>query len=315
MRLSQAVDELLVATKANGRSERTVADYAQKLAPLVDFLGDPDIDAVTARDLRRYVVSLRSRSTRYEAHPNRASISGGLSPASVTGHMRALRRLFRFANEESLVAQDPSQGLRIPKEERRQPKTISMDDFGRLLAAIEADTVINRRDRALLLVLADSGCRVGGVVRLRVVDIDMDRGTLYVQEKGGNGRYAFFSSVTRQAIAAWLEVRPSDRGDRVFVSLGSRGDEHLSEQGVREVLRRLKRRAKVTGPVNPHSFRHGFARTYLLDGGDLASLARILGHSSTEVTASSYAVFLTSELQAKHRQHSPVEQLVKAGII
>ena len=58
--------------------------------------------------------------------------------------------------------------------------------------------------------------------------------------------------------------------------------------------------------MNPHSFRHAFAREYLLRGGDLASLSRLMGHASVEVTASFYAVFLVSELQEKHAKFSPI---------
>ena len=79
------------------------------------------------------------------------------------------------------------------------------------------------------------------------------------------------------------------------------------------MLRRLARKAGITGPVNPHSFRHGFAREYLLSGGDLATLADLLGHSDVQVTWQSYAIFRTSELQAKHDKHSPIAQMGRKG--
>ena len=63
------------------------------------------------------------------------------------------------------------------------------------------------------------------------------------------------------------------------------------------------------GPANPHSLRHFFAREFLLSGGDLATLADLLGHSSAEVTKSSYAIFTEREMKEKHRRHSPVVQL------
>ena len=71
----------------------------------------------------------------------------------------------------------------------------------------------------------------------------------------------------------------------------------------------LKRRAKqagVKGHVNPHSFRHAFARDYILSGGDLATLSQLMGHSSILVTKKYYARFNVKELQEKHARHSPV---------
>lgn len=309
MRLSELVEELKIATQANGRSERTVADYEQKSKPLVKFLGDPEIDTVTVRDLRRYVAHLRSRSARYQGHPNRDPIERGLAPTSVAGYVRVLRRLFNFALEEGLIDENPAKSIRVPKPERGEPKAIATQDFLRLLAAIDDSRVVGLRDRALLLLLADSAARVGGVVRLRLSDLDLEQQIAYLREKGGKGRCAFFSPLTRDALQAWLNVRPVDRGDRLFVNLGSRGNCSMTPQSVREVLRRLKRKAGVAGPVNPHSFRHAFAREYLSNGGDLASLADIMGHSDVRVTWMNYAIYRTEELKAKHAQLSPVARI------
>ena len=171
------------------------------------------------------------------------------------------------------------------------------------------DGVLARRDRAILLFLADTACRVGGLVRLRISDVDLDAGQLYLCEKGDKGRYAFLTPMTQEALRSWMEVRPTNKGDHLFVNLGVRGDNHLREQGVREVLRRLKIKTGIAGPVNPHAFRHAFAREYLSNGGDLSSLADIMGHSDIKVTWASYAIYQTDELKAKHALNSPVAQL------
>ena len=81
------------------------------------------------------------------------------------------------------------------------------------------------------------------------------------------------------------------------------------------MLKRLKRRTGVKGPVNPHSFRHGFARAYLSNGGNLASLADTLGHSDLSVTWQAYAIFTTDEFKTAHTRYSPVAQLERDGII
>jgi hypothetical protein len=61
--------------------------------------------------------------------------------------------------------------------------------------------------------------------------------------------------------------------------------------------------------ANAHSWRHAFARLYLLDGGDLGTLSRILGHSDVSTTVDFYAVYCIEELQRKHQQHSPISQM------
>lgn len=315
MRLSEAVDELLIATRVAGRSERTVQDYAEKAARLVDFLGDKEIDQVTLSDLRRFVDHLGRRTSRFQNHPKREEQSGGLSPASVAAYIRVVRRLFSFLHEDGLIDQNPAQKLKVPKPPRGKPKAISSADFQALLAAIDVNTVVGKRDRAVILLLADSGCRVGGLVGLEVEDIDLERCRMLLKEKGGKLRSGFFSDLTKRALVAWLEVRPDNRGNRLFVSLGTRSDAHLTDQGVREMLKRLKRKAGVKGPVNPHSFRHGFAREYLSNGGNLASLADTLGHSNVNVTWQAYAIFTTDELKAAHERYSPVACLERSSVI
>jgi integrase/recombinase XerD len=84
----------------------------------------------------------------------------------------------------------------------------------------------------------------------------------------------------------------------------------LKTSGVNQILKRLARRAGITGRFNPHSFRHAFAKQYLMDGGDLATLSDLLGHSDVQVTKSSYSVFITDELARKHAEHSPVAKLI-----
>jgi site-specific recombinase XerD len=112
----------------------------------------------------------------------------------------------------------------------------------------------------------------------------------------------------RRALVAWLEVRPQDKGPWVFVGLTPKSKQ-VNAHTVGKMLKRRGEQAGCSGPVNPHAFRHGFARSYLSAGGDLGTLLHILGHSSVAVTVEYYAVFTTDELQRQHAKHSPVGRL------
>ncbi len=311
MLLSEAIQALLVATRADGRSERTVDSYEQRLRDFLAFLGDRPVDQITVHDVRGYAAHLRSRKERYVDHPARERKSGGLSPFTVASHLRAVKRLFNWLVEEEIIAESPARRVKLPKPGRREPKAISREDFLKLLKASEGDELWQRRARALLLFLADTGCRRGGVEYLRVDDIDLEQRLARVTEKGNKTRLVPFSEVTREALEAWLEVRPENKGPWLFTSLGPKGKDRLTGDGIRQVLDRLARRAGVKGPVNPHSFRHAFAREYLLNGGDLATLADLLGHSTVQVTWEYYSIFRIRELQKRHEQFSPVANLGK----
>lgn len=312
MLLSEAIEALAIATIADGRSLLTATAYRSKLAQLVAFLGDVAIDQVTVSDLRRYVADLRSRETRYGGTTARPEVDGGLSVATVAGHVRSVKRLFNWLQLEGLIAVNPAQRIKVPKTPRDEPKAYALEDLQRLIEATAGDEPASLRNRAIILFLADTGCRVAGLAGLRVIDLDMSGRIARITEKGSKTRKVPFSEPTRAALAAWLEVRPGDT-PYVCAAVARSGRDHLSAEGIRQMLRRLARKSGATGPVNPHSFRHGFAREYLLSGGDLATLADLMGHSDVQVTWQSYAIFRTSELQAKHDKHSPIARMGREG--
>ena len=310
MRLSEAIEALAIATRANGRSPRTVQAYREKLRPLLAFLGDVDVASITTADLRRFVASLMEQTTTYRDHPHRRERDRPLSEFTIAGHVRALKRLFRFLADDGIITASPAQRIRTPQPKRDRPKGMANADLLRLLATCDGGSALDRRDKALILLLADTACRVSGLCGLRLGDLNLDQHRAIVTEKGSKARVLFFTEPTARALASWLAVRPADRGDAVFVGLGPRSQGPLSASSVAKVLTMRGRRAGVSGPVNPHSLRHAFARDYLTSGGDLATLSDILGHTSVAVTKAFYAVFTTQELQAKHAQHSPIARLL-----
>jgi site-specific recombinase XerD len=308
MQLTEAIEELLVATRADGRSQETIKGYRRKLRQFLAFFGNVVVEEITVNDVRRYIAHLWDRTTRWADHPKRKEQKGGLSPYTVASHVRAIKRLFNFLEAEGVIEINPTRRIKTPDPRQREPKAIALQDFLALLAVTEGQSALDRRDRAIILLLADTGCRVGGLCGLRVQDVDLERGLVTVTEKGSKTRLVPFTKPTSEALQAWLEVHP--QSPWLFVSLGSRAKGALSPNGVAQMLRRRAKKAGVEGRVNPHSFRHGFAREYLMDGGDLASLSDLLGHSSVEVTKQSYAVFSVAELQEKHARHSPVARLL-----
>jgi integrase/recombinase XerD len=184
-------------------------------------------------------------------------------------------------------------------------RAANLDDIGRLFEAL-GDDYQGKRDKALLAFLVDTGCRVASISKLKLSELDMENFRASVREKGSKTRLLSFSPFTAARLKEWLLVR-ANTSEFVFLSTRSHGA--IGHSGVVQMLRRLAAKAGVTGPVNPHAFRHAFAREYIKSGGDLATLQRIMGHSDQSLTADYYAVFTENELATKHRQHSPMNQI------
>ncbi len=136
----------------------------------------------------------------------------------------------------------------------------------------------------------------------------MERHRAIVLEKGNELRTVFFNEASASLVRDWLMLR-NPASPYVFQS--ERGGK-LSATGLRLLMERLKAKAGVTGRVNPHSFRHGFAREYILSGGDMGTLSRILGHKDIQTTQDHYAIFLTDELARLHERFSPMN-LIKGN--
>jgi site-specific recombinase XerD len=309
MLLSEAIEALRKATIADGHSRRTADGYRQNLSYLVKFLGDRPVDQISLDDLRSYAFDLRSRVERYAEHPARERVAGRLSPDSVASYIRAVKRLFNWLHEEGAIASNPAHRLANPKPGRHAPKGISKEDFAKLMGVTAGDTINDRRNCAIIRFLADTGCRRGGLEWLRVEDVDLRKMIATLTEKGDKTRLVPFSPHTRDAVARWLEVRPTDRGPWLFLNLGTKGEERMTGEAVRQLLDRLAEKAGCEGPVNPHSFRHAFAREWLLNGGDMGPLADVLGHSSIVITQMFYAIFKINELQRLHSRFSPVARM------
>ncbi len=145
---------------------------------------------------------------------------------------------------------------------------------------------------------------------LTVDALDLRLRRASVVEKGSRGRLVYFTEITASVLELWLSVRPAVKSNALF--LADRGGRPLGPDGVRRMLERVGERAGVKGRMNPHSFRHAFARSFLRNGGNLAALGRLLGHApGSPVTAGYYAVWDVRELREYHDRFSPLAQLPK----
>ncbi len=292
MLLTDAIEALCIATRADGRSPRTVYAYREKLGHLVNFLDDVDVESITVNDLRGFL------ATQWDK---------GLSPFTILTRIRAFKRLFNWLVEEEIISVSPAKRIRTPNPEP-EPKSLKLETIVKIMSVCD-DSQAGRRDRAIILFLLDSGCRVAGVCGLKLAKLDLDKRLAKVTEKGNKSRFVMFTDTTVDALCRWLEVRPKYQVDNVFVSLKRKKE--LSPNGVWQMVNRRSRDAGFEKAVSVHGFRHTFAVNYLMNGGDLASLSEILGHKDVSTTKRWYGNFSLNQLQVKHEQHSPVAKMMK----
>lgn len=300
MQLERAVDSYLRHVSIErGLSENTVAAYRRDLAGYVAWLreqGLGDTSAVTAEVVGSFVA-------------DRAAARPPIAASSLARLQSSVRGLHRFLAREGVETADPAARLRPPKQPRRLPKALTIEQVEQLLDAAgpapamapavsgpgagnetaggaAPGDLIGMRDRALLELLYATGARVSEIVQLAVDDVSHGD-VLRVRGKGSKERIVPVGSYARAALDVYLtRARPelSRRGratPRLF--LGARGAP-LSRQSAWLVIQSAAERAHLTAHVSPHTLRHSFA-THLLQGGaDVRVVQELLGHASVATT-------------------------------
>ena len=291
MRLERAVDAYLRHISIErGLSDNTVAAYRRDLAGYVQWLTERRIEdsaAVTPAVVAEFAA-------------DRASAQPPVAASSLARLQSSVRGLHRFLAREGIEEADPSARLRPPKQPRRLPKALTIDQVEALLDAAgpapatgqqpapgaAAGDLLGLRDRALLELLYATGARVSEIVQLDVDDL-AHGDVLRVRGKGSKERIVPVGSYARAAVDAYVtRGRPelSRRGratPRLF--LGARGAP-LSRQSAWLVIHSAAERAQLTAHVSPHTLRHSFA-THLLQGGaDVRVVQELLGHASVATT-------------------------------
>lgn len=166
---------------------------------------------------------------------------------------------------------------KVGKKESRIPEILSQEEVVLLLSSIQ-----NRKHRALLVTTYAAGLRVSEVTRLRVADIDSQRGMIrVVQGKGSRDRYVPLSArLLVELRSYWREYRPKH-----WLFAAQHTGEPLSVCTAQRAYERAKERAGITKVGGIHALRHAFATHMLEAGVDIHAVQQLLGHGSLTATA------------------------------
>lgn len=231
----------------------------------------------------------------------------GHSSITINRTYGGLRCFFRYLSQERVIPATPFSLVEKPKVEKKLIRPLNMDQVRLLLAQPKAKTFCGFRNWTMMLLMLDTGLRLGEVLGLRRDRIDLQASRLTVLGKGDKERAVPFGGAVKKALWDFSQWRGDVAGQDIFF-LDQFGGQ-ICPRHFQIMLKRYGKAAKIEGVrVSPHTLRHTFATQYILNGGDAFSLQAMLGHSTLEMVKI-YVRLANRDVALQHQRYSPIDKL------
>lgn len=298
MKLQTAVELYVDQAQARRLSPNTIRDYQNTFSKFIAYVGvDAKVSEITKAKIIAFFNSFDE-----------------LSNKTLLNYHVGLSALWSWAVQNGFAEVNIPAQVPRPKPESKSIHPYTHAEIKAMLSAIGRSATYQRngsrptqhrtpymsRNRAILLLLLDSGIRVSELVGAAVGDFYDREGQLTVKGKGNKTRVVQVSHTTIQAVKIYLDGRTEGP---LFLS----GDRSMTRDEVLKMVKRVGKRTGVKG-ANVHRFRHTFAIEYLRNGGRSWHLQQLLGHTTMEMV-NTYLKLSQLDLAKDHRNASPVENL------
>ena len=190
-------------------------------------------------------------------------------------------------------------------------KDILDEDFKNLIRCFDLSKFHEYRDCTIIELIMDTGMRVGETLLIKLSDVDMVRRSIYLppeNTKSKKGRMVFFSAEMDKSLKSWLQFKDRYRdSDYLFcTNNGKPVQVNVFERNFRMYASRIGLKN-----AHPHMLRNNFAKRFLMNGGDIYTLSRLLGHSSVTVTEKAYLDLNEEDLRVNYAPYSPLKNIMK----
>ena len=315
-------NEFMLYCRTTQLREKTMLSYEQTLRLFekwcIEEQGISSVDKVNENVIRRYIFDLQERG-KYTFYANdkqkainyperRRDFRKPVSTITINNYIRNLRVFFNYLERNYIIRKNPMKKIRQLRTNRQPKVYLTDDELRRLLTRFDRSYFSEHRDYMMIMLMLDSGMRLGECSTLLVSDLELSRKRVNLraeETKGRKERTVFFSPKTEKALRSWLQYK--DRyveSDYLFPV-----KEHGGPIGVGNFESNFRKYIQRTGlnpDYSPHCLRNNFAKRCLMNGMDIYTLSKILGHSSVTVTEQAYLDINDDDMSKRYQNYSPL---------
>jgi len=279
--------DFMLSRQAMLCTPRTLKFYKDTLNKFLEWLEDDGIDEpvrITPRHVRKFLSTYADR---------------GCKDSYIHTYARSIRTFLRFLYQEEYIPELVR--FEMPRLGEMRLPVLSVDEIKQVLVACS-----NPRDKAIILLMVDTGLRRAEVIDLNWKDIDLKTGICIVRRgKGKKSRSVILGAITRRVLLSYKRKLNIQEIDPVFQTNRAK---RFTHSGFRSLLVRLSERSEIR--VSAHALRRSFVVLSLKGGMSLAHIQALMGHSTPKMTLH-YAQLVDDDLVTAHQEHGPIDTFLK----
>ncbi len=296
MTKEEVFDKFIRKCKIKNLSDETIESYRDKIEPFLKVCAD-NIEDISEDDIEKFIEDLK------ENH--------NVNDVSICSYLRSVRTFLYYCMELGYVKRFK---VSLPKANKKLKETYSTEDLEKLLEKPDIN-ICSFTDYKVWVFenyLLGTGNRLSTAMNIRIKDIDFDNSLItLVKSKNRKQQIIPLSQTLADILREYLDIRGGKPDDYVFCN--NYGDK-ASKSTYQTLVYRYNTKRNVS-KTSCHAFRHTFAKQWILSGGDVFRLQKILGHSDLNVTKE-YINMFGQDLQIDFERFNPLDRLhLKQDII
>ena len=193
--LDWQIEEFMICCKSKDLRRKTMKSYEQTLRLFErwakETLNICKIDDISESVIRRYINDLQERgkytycvddkSKGYNAPDRRRDFRQPISPTTINNYLRNIRVFFTWLVEEDILKNNPMRKVKTLKQQRTPKEYMSDEDFHKLVNGLDKSYFSEHRDYAMIMLMLDTGMRLGECSLLVIDEVDLTRKRIYLK--------------------------------------------------------------------------------------------------------------------------------------